>query len=46
MDGKRTSISLSEGKWTRPSHILSVQMMCNNNLPLGIFTIPNIHTVV
>ena len=20
--------------------------MCNNNLPLGIFTIPNIHTVV
>ena len=34
-DGKRTSISLSEGKWTRPSHILSVQMMSNNNYLLG-----------
>ena len=46
MDGSRISISLSEGKWTRPIQILNTQIMCNNNLPLGVFTIRNIHTIV
>lgn len=28
------------------SRFLNTQIRCNNNLPLGIFTIRNIHTIV